>query len=74
MSRLRSNSTEILSVMLGQKLTSREAAKRAHMRHDVFSKFLQRDRPIYYATASKLIAAFGEDSVTILDAKPAAQM
>lgn len=73
MSRLRSNSKAILSVMLRNKFTSREAAKRAHMRHDVFSKFLQRDRPIHYATAAKLITAFGEDSVTILDAAPAAQ-
>lgn len=74
MARLRSNSKAILGAMLRNKLTSREAAKRAHMRSDCFSKFLQRDRLIHYATASKLIAAFGEDSVTILDAEPAAQM
>ena len=74
MARLRSNSRQILAEMLRNKLSSREAAKRAHMRNDCFSKFLQRDRLIHYSTAAKLISAFGEDSVTILDPEPAAQM
>lgn len=70
-SRLRTNPDSLTKSVLSQGLTMSQAAQKAGVSVVQFSLYIKSPAPVHYRTASRLIKAFGTDTIKIL---PPAQM
>lgn len=62
---VKTNSRAIVSEMVRQGLSARQAAQRCGVSLTSMARFMRRDSPVNYETAGKIAKAFGANSVQI---------